>query len=134
MKTKMIWLTALSAIVVLFSLTLSFGAKTSRNVIGEAAPVASATPKDAPSPKDPPTPKYKTVNLGCSTGVLYTTVKNNAGINIPAGATITVHGVEGDCTQSAKGPLAKGKTMGFKGCIEPINNCKASAKWELGGE
>jgi hypothetical protein len=126
MKTKMILLTALSAIVVLFSLTLTFGAKISRNVTGEAIPVASATPTAAP--------KYKTVSLSCSTGVLYTTVKNNSSMNIPAGATITVHGVEGNCTQAAQGPLAKGKSMGFKGCVEPINNCKASARWELGTE
>jgi hypothetical protein len=128
MKTKMILLTALSALVVLFSLTLSFGAKMSRNVSGsnEAAPVASATPLSAP--------KYKTVSLACSTGVLYTTVKNSSAVNIPSGATITVHGVQGNCTQSAQGPLAKGKSMGFKGCVEPISTCKASAKWELGTE
>jgi hypothetical protein len=127
MKIRMTLLAAFTALVVLFSLSMSFGAKLTGNAAGGRGltPVTSATPTG---------PKYKVVSLGCSTGVLYTTVKNSAGINIPSTAVITVHGVEAPCTQTAQGPLAKGKTMAFKGCVEPVNNCKASAKWELGTE
>ena len=123
----MMLLTALSALVVLFSLTLAFGAGNSGNVASgrEMLPTPTATPT---------VPKYRVVNLACSTGVLNTTVKNTSSMNIPASATITVHGVQGDCTQTAKGPLAKGKSKTFLGCAEPVSSCKASAKWELGLE
>jgi hypothetical protein len=127
MKSKMMLLAALSALVVLFSLSLSFGAKVSGNAIGgrEATAIPSASPT---------APKYKVVNLGCSTGVLHTTVTNSSGVNIPSYATITVHGVQADCTQTAQGPLGKGKAKAFLGCAEPVTTCKASAKWELGVE
>ena len=127
MKSKMMLLTALSALVVLFSLSLSFGAKVSGNAIGGRESTA------IPSPS-PTKPKYKVVNLGCSTGVLNTTVTNNSGVNVPDVATITVHGNKPGCTQTAQGPLAKGQTKGFLGCAEPVSTCKASAKWELGLE
>lgn len=104
MKVKATIIAAVGALVILLALSLSAGAVK---------------------------PKYKTVSLGCSTGVLSTTVKNGSGVNIPENAIITVHGVEGDCTQTANGPLAKGKSMQFKGCAEPVNTCRASAKWEL---
>ena len=125
MKSKMILLTALASLVVLFNLTLAFGAGNSGNATGgrEMLPIPTATPT---------VPKFKVVNLACSTGVLNTTVKNSSSMNIPASATITVHGVQGDCTQTAKGPLAKGKSKAFLGCAEPVTSCKASAKWELG--
>jgi hypothetical protein len=125
MKSKMMLLTALASLVVLFSLTLAFGAGESRKASSgrELLPVPTATPT---------APKFKVVNLACSTGVLNTTVKNSSNMNIPVYATITVHGVQGDCTQTAKGPLAKGKSKAFLGCAEPVTSCKASAKWELG--
>lgn len=123
MKIKATLLTALFALTVLFSLSLSVGANTNGNITGGELGDNQQTK-----------PKFKYVNLACSTGVLNTTVKNTSGVNIPNYAVITVHGVQGDCTQTAKGPLAKGKSMPFKGCVEPITTCKASAKWELDAE
>jgi hypothetical protein len=123
MKIKAMLLTALFALTVIFSLQLSVGANTTGKMTGGDLSNGQQTK-----------PKYKVVNLACSTGVLYTTVKNTSGMNIPDYAVITVHGVQGDCTQTAKGPLKVGKSMPFKGCVEPIVTCKASAKWELGVE
>jgi hypothetical protein len=122
MKIKTIALAALSTMALLFILSLSVGAKTSANA-ALGCPLGEGQQTK---------PKFKFVNLACSTGVLNTTVKNTSGINIPSYAVITVHGVQGDCTQTAKGPLLKGKSMPFKGCVEPVTTCKASAKWELG--
>src|SRR4051812_47497144 len=123
----MMLLTALAALVVLFSLSLSFGAKMPGNTAGgrELTPVPSSTPTG---------PKYKVVNLGCSTGVLHTYVTNSSGVNIPASATITVHGNKPGCTQTFKGPFAKKAQKDLLGCAEPVTTCVASAKWELGLE
>jgi hypothetical protein len=123
MKIKSMLPTALFALTVIFGLSLSAGANTTGTIAGGELGNGQQTK-----------PKYRVVNLACSTGVLNTTVKNSSGVNIPDYAVITVHGVQGDCTQTAKGPLKAGKSMPFKGCVEPVVTCKASAKWELNFE
>ena len=74
-------------------------------------------------------PPFKVLALGCSTGVLRTTVTNITNTAVPQVATITVHGKEAACSMAGKGPLAPGKSIILPGCPEPVRTCVASAKW-----
>jgi hypothetical protein len=127
MKIKTGLLTALFALTVLFSLSLGTWGNVSGSTNGENGPVPSMTPAGDSNPG----PKYKTVKLSCSTGVIYTMVKNNTGKPIPADAKITVQGVQADCAQTAKGPLAKGQSIKLLGCQPNVTTCTAFAKWAL---
>lgn len=119
-----------AVLVVLLCMTIIVWTNSSKVVANASAPIPSMTPMNR-NDNEPPTPKYKTVNLSCSTGVIYTMVKNNSSMVIPAAAKISVQGVQGSCSQSANGPLAKGASIKLLGCPEKVTTCKAFAKWEL---